>query len=72
MPTVPRAEAGKYCRPLMSTRSYDKGSFPTEFFPDENDRAEVEIGAQRTAALSRGHHQVVATTPPAVVPEPQR
>ncbi len=37
----------------MSTHSYDKTSFLAEFFPDENDRVEVEEGARRMVALSR-------------------
>ncbi|MFI1463659.1 XRE family transcriptional regulator [Nocardia carnea] len=37
----------------MSTHSYDKESFLAEFFPDENDRVEVEEGAQHMVALSR-------------------
>ncbi|MGS2808606.1 helix-turn-helix domain-containing protein [Nocardia sp. MW-W600-9] len=38
---------------MSSTHPYDRDSFLAEFFPDSDDRAEVEAGAQRMVELSR-------------------
>jgi DNA-binding XRE family transcriptional regulator len=40
---------------MSSTRSYDREGFLSEFFPDENDRARVEAGAQDLVNVSRAH-----------------
>ena len=37
----------------MSTHSYDREGFLSEFFPDATDRAEVESGAQALIKVSR-------------------
>ncbi|MFD3592654.1 XRE family transcriptional regulator [Nocardia sp. NPDC058640] len=38
---------------MSNTHSYDRDSFLTEFFPDAEDRAEVEAGAEHLVAVSR-------------------
>ncbi len=38
---------------MCSTHSYDRKSFLAEFFPDADDRAEVEVGAEHLVAVSR-------------------
>lgn len=40
---------------MSSTHSYDRDSFLSEFFPDGNDRAEVESGAEHFVNVSRAH-----------------
>lgn len=40
---------------MSSTHSYDREGFHSEFFPDTDDRAEVEAGAQALVNLSRAH-----------------
>lgn len=39
----------------MSTHSYDREEFLSEFFPDAHEQAEVETGAQNLVNLSRAH-----------------
>jgi DNA-binding XRE family transcriptional regulator len=40
---------------MSSTHSYDREGFLSEFFPDADDRAEVEAGAQALINVSRAH-----------------
>jgi hypothetical protein len=40
---------------MSSTHSYDREGFLSEFFPDADDRAEVEAGAQVLINVSRAH-----------------
>jgi DNA-binding XRE family transcriptional regulator len=40
---------------MNSTHSYDRQSFLSEFFPDANDRAAVEVGAQALINVNRAH-----------------
>lgn len=40
---------------MSTTHSYDRESFLDEFFPDSDERAEVEAGAQRLVNQSRAH-----------------
>ena len=40
---------------MSSTHSYDREAFLAEFFPDPDDRTQVEIGAQALVNLSRAH-----------------
>lgn len=40
---------------MSTTHSYDRESFLNEFFPDAEDRAEAEAGAQRLVNQSRAY-----------------
>jgi hypothetical protein len=40
---------------MSSTHSYDREGFLSEFFPDADDRYEVEVGAQALIDVSRAH-----------------
>jgi len=40
---------------MSSTHSYDREGFLSEFFPDGEDRAEVESGARELVGLSRAY-----------------
>ena len=40
---------------MSSTHGYDREGFLSEFSPDADDRAEVEIGAQTLINISRAH-----------------
>ena len=40
---------------MSSTHSYDREGFLSEFFPDANDRGEVEVGAKALVNVSRAH-----------------
>jgi len=40
---------------MSSTHSYDRESFLSEFYPDADDRAEVEVGAQALINVNRAH-----------------
>lgn len=40
---------------MSSTHSYDRESFLSEFYPDADDRAEVETGAQALINVNRAH-----------------
>lgn len=40
---------------MSTTRSYDRESFLDEFFPEADERVEVEAGAQRLVNQSRAH-----------------
>jgi len=40
---------------VSSTQGYDRDEFLAEFFPDPDDRAEVEAGAERLVGVSRAH-----------------
>ncbi|WP_214104954.1 XRE family transcriptional regulator [Acrocarpospora catenulata] len=40
---------------MSSTHGYDRESFLSEFFPDADDRLEVEAGAQALVSVSRAH-----------------
>ena len=39
----------------MSTHGYTRDRFLEEFFPDPDDRREVEAGADRLVAANRAH-----------------
>ncbi|BCB79810.1 hypothetical protein GCM10022251_39610 [Phytohabitans flavus] len=38
---------------MSGTQGYSREEFLVEFFPDQDDRAEVEAGAERLVAVSR-------------------
>lgn len=40
---------------MSTTHSYDRESFLDEFFPEADERAQVEAGAQRLVNQSRAH-----------------
>lgn len=40
---------------MSNTHSYDREGFLSEFFPDADDRAEVEAGAEALVNLSRAY-----------------
>jgi len=40
---------------MSSTHGYDREGFLSEYFPDADDRAEVEAGAQALINVSRAH-----------------
>jgi DNA-binding XRE family transcriptional regulator len=40
---------------MSTTGSYDREGFLSEFYPDADDRTEVEAGAQTLVNLSRAH-----------------
>lgn len=48
---------------MSSTHSYDHEGFLSEFFPDADDRAQVEGGAQALIGVSRAHRLADAKTP---------